>query len=228
MDLYLKKEKKVISADEFLRRYWHNYILIEKEFTVTTQYVTVAEDNYNTYSNAYIKLLIQIGSEIDIMARQLCKLIDDSNNATKMPDYVKCISGAFPKFQQIGVQEIQEELSIKPWCKLEGDRPVWWRVYNKVKHNRTEVGEINGVRQEYYKFANLEFALSALMALYQIEIYSYNIIARREKKEIVVPIPASRLFVLKGEQWNQCEFYGDSAFYLKDGNLFVESGCFSY
>ncbi len=55
--------------DYILRNY---YILLEKEFAETLEYITLDADNYNVYSARYIKLLLQIGSEIDINAKLLC------------------------------------------------------------------------------------------------------------------------------------------------------------
>ena len=54
----------LMNEDEFLGLYWKNYILLEKEFSETLEYITLDVDNYNVYSSRYIKLLLQIGSEI--------------------------------------------------------------------------------------------------------------------------------------------------------------------
>lgn len=57
-----------MSEEEFVNLYWKQYIMIEKEFRQTTKYVALDSINFKTYSDAYIKLLLQIGSEVDIVA----------------------------------------------------------------------------------------------------------------------------------------------------------------
>lgn len=57
----------MITKEEFYQNYIEHYALLEKGFVATRQFVTVAEDNYATYSSAYLKLLLTIGSEIDVM-----------------------------------------------------------------------------------------------------------------------------------------------------------------
>lgn len=56
--------------------YWNQYISIEKEFAETVNYVALAEDNYRTYSDAYIKIMLQLGSEVDIALKLYCQILD--------------------------------------------------------------------------------------------------------------------------------------------------------
>lgn len=39
---------------EFYKLYWEQYQNLKDEFVKTLNYVSLEEDNYNTYSNAYI------------------------------------------------------------------------------------------------------------------------------------------------------------------------------
>jgi len=65
-----------MTTKEFKRSYISHYLLLEKNFQSTTEYVTVAEDNYDAYSVSYLKLLLTIGSEIDVMLEFLANLYD--------------------------------------------------------------------------------------------------------------------------------------------------------
>ena len=64
--------------------------------------------------------------------------------------------------------------------------------------------------------------LLALAGLYQILTYIYYNIATEEDQEVVTPLPGSRLFELKGDLWEDVNFYGDFAFYFDDGELKME------
>lgn len=62
-----------MQKDEFYV-YWNNYILIEKEFLNTVQYVALDSINYKSYSNAYQKLILEIGSELDNVFKLICSI----------------------------------------------------------------------------------------------------------------------------------------------------------
>ena len=57
-----------MTENEFVNLYWKQYIMLEKEFRKTVKYVALDSINFETYSDAYVKLLIQIGSEVDIVS----------------------------------------------------------------------------------------------------------------------------------------------------------------
>ena len=69
---------------KFIQLYWKNYIAIDKEFTKTLEYITLDSDNFRAYSGAYIKLLLQIGNEIDITAKLLCRQYNNHANYSKL------------------------------------------------------------------------------------------------------------------------------------------------
>ena len=194
----------MITSKEFLLKYWKQYIQLEKEFSVTANYVAVDSINYNTYSDAYLKIILQVGSEIDICCKLLCDLLGEriKNNGgiNKYRDYITAHIKDFPN---IRIDEKLSGIRLYPWkeWKIENRVPIWWTVYNKIKHHRVSIGDISGVKQEYYKFANLKYALYSLAGLYQLMIYSYYYIAKREKSELFIPLPGSRLFETESSFW---------------------------
>ena len=72
-----------MTVSEFKKNYINHYLLLEKDFQLTTEYVTLSEDNYNTYSVSYLKLLLTIGSEIDVMLEFLAKLYEPATKETE-------------------------------------------------------------------------------------------------------------------------------------------------
>lgn len=226
-----------MNKQDYIYLYWKNYISIEKEFTQTLNYVSLAEENYDTYSSAYIKILLQLGSEIDIVAKSYCQYHDEEFKGDKMSDYRSEIIRRKTDFSTTAVKILQSRtiFSVKPW-ELWGivkednteETPNWWKAYNKVKHDRYGSGCINNVEQNYYKFANLKYTLYSLSALYQLLIYFYFDLA--EEDRIKVPLPGSRMFVLSGGKWDDIIFYQDSAFYIdpSNGHFYMQSGSFAY
>lgn len=217
---------------KFIQLYWTNYIAIEKEFTKTLEYITLDSDNFRAYSGAYIKLLLQIGSEIDITAKLLCRQYNNhANLALKDIDtYRFIIMGSDGDFGNTDVNILQHcnVTSFKPWKRWNNNKnPFWWIVYNRVKHNRMESGKVENLNKDYYKFANLKHTLFALGGLYQLLIYIYFELAD-STDAIKVPIPGSHLFTLSGNKWDQVIFYQDIAFYhdLTSGHLICETGIY--
>ena len=61
-----------MDRETFMRDYWAYYLMLEDKFIDTTNYVTLAEDNYGTYSNEYAALMQMIGGELDSFFKVYC------------------------------------------------------------------------------------------------------------------------------------------------------------
>ena len=221
-------ESGSMDKKSFLQLYWRNYIAIEKEFTKTLEYVTLDAGNYDTFSGAFIKLLLQTGSEIDISAKILCKYYNAHTIVKDINDYRNEIMKSEKDFSETKVNILHDcnIASFKPWESWNNSKnPIWWTVYNRVKHNRAEKGKVEKIEKDYYKFANLKNTLFALGGLYQALIYIYHYFVASSDK-VRVPIPGSHLFELSGHKWDQVTFYQDMAFYMEDGYLFYQTGIY--
>jgi hypothetical protein len=220
-----------MNSEEFCRIYWRHYIELEKEFNQTVKYVSLELENFNTFSEAFQKLILQIGSEIDIILKEFCKYINNKFNGDNMNKYLECIKNYSNEIYNQNVINIQMESKMQPWKKYVGQKSQnsWWKAYNEIKHNRTNLVCIGDLEQKGYKFATLENALYILAALYQILINFYYKLALAEKKEILTPIPGSRMFKLCGDYWEKVNFYYDYAFYLDSNGMFrMECGDINY
>lgn len=220
----------MMTTTDFLLRYWKYYIQIEKEFVQTINYVSIDESNFVTYSDAYLKIMLQIGSEVDITCKYLCELLGDRLKDGSINKYKDIILNHIPNFCDVRIDEKLSKLSTCPWeeWKYDGGVPVWWTIYNKIKHHRASSGTIAGIRQEYFKFANLKYTLTALMGLYQVMLYSYYYLAQEENKRIFVPLPASRLLETNSLIWQDVDLGTSMIMYVNNGHLIMETGPFEY
>ena len=224
----------IVTCESFSEIYWAHYVSLEKEFSKTLSYVSLSHDNFSTYSEAYVKLMLQIGSEVDIALKNYCKILQDSFSGSRISEYQKLICEKNHDFcrQTVLIRPLNKE--IQPWsiwCRSSRNStsPYWWTVYNKVKHERLDKGTIGPETKEYYKFANLKNTLFALAGLYQILVFTFYNLATNERKKVVTPLPGSRVFQLTGSNWDEVNFFGDFAFYLDDnGYLHVEFSNLSY
>lgn len=227
----------MLSCDKFIDIYWAHYISLEKEFASTLHFVPIDSINNNTFSEAYSKLILGIGSEVDVVLKEYCKTLQPSFHGDTIDHYRTLINVSEPDFCTQDVLVLINGTKVKPWLAWSNSiieagqtisNPYWWKVYNKVKHKRTEIGTIALETKEYYKFATQNYTLLALAGLYQILIYIYYELATAEGKQAVTPLPGSRLFELTGQTWDANQFYRDIAVYVENGVLVMESGNIHY
>ena len=223
------------NKDEFRKIYIGRYQILEEDFRATTRYVTLDEiNNFDTYSNAFLNLLLSIGSEIDVLKDYLAALCEpnskDSANIVIIKNY--------PNIKQIEliIEGTIEKNPIKPWNYPK--EPDWWTVYNETKHNRTktikqcendkniELGRLNNSNQkptpftysfindndkdkEWYQFANQRYVLYALGGLFILENLIYKKIQDSDKENIV-PLYLDTIFSFKDttQIWDGIEFAG--------------------
>lgn len=221
-----------MTNQDFLQSYWRQYLLLEDDLIKTISFVELSRDNYSTYSSRYLKLLLAIGSEIDITLQAYCRQFDPTYNKESISDYRNDIKNyelnnpqnveSFNSQKVITYNDIQ----LSPWIEWYSNdvSPTWWKIYNKVKHDRVGTHEFNGIRKESYKFANLENVLSALSALYQVMLNLYRSIVS-PSKQVKVPLRGSKLFRLSSRYWDNGQYFCDYALYVDDaGNLIKETG----
>ncbi len=69
--------------------------------------------------------------------------------------------------------------------------------------------------------------MSSLVALYQMEQYLYLFVDHREGIE--TPLPGSRLFILKGFNWDKIHFGEEQLFFVNDeGDCIIWNSDYSY
>ncbi len=214
-----------MTEDEFESLYWKQYLMIEKEFKLTEKYVTIDRLNFKSYSDSYGKLLLQIGSEIDVVAKKLCNEINANATANTIDQYAPLITGHFSEFTQVTVT--CRGIDLNPWKGWTSGTsgtpgsPVWWRVYNGVKHNRNKTEtymllDNSSVTDVNYKLANQGNVINALAGLYQLEQYFYSIILHDVRVD--TPIPGSRLFRLMDHGWENKRFGKDALVYVNEAD----------
>lgn len=145
------------------KHYWNYFLALEKNLENISRYIEFSNDNLKTYSIELAHILLSTASEVDVIMKLLCKLLDNSSTANNINEYRIIIKEKCPDF-------INEEITIgrfgmkfKPWLNWNGEEnPDWWKGYNKVKHERNS----------YFNKANLQNTVNAIGALL-ITVYYY-------------------------------------------------------
>lgn len=125
---------------------------IEKTFIETFSFVTFDDDNADTFSEKYFTLYQLIGSEIDVVAKELWELINPKGGENNIHKYCQTISTRFSNFVIEDIRIKPTNSIIRPWSgwsfnvnttrngsiRVNGTAPTWWNLYNKTKHQRTQ------------------------------------------------------------------------------------------
>jgi len=144
--------------------HWHYYKSILHDLESLSRYIEIAEDNYRTYSIELTRLLLSIGSEVDVVAKLLCKTVDGRTAPKNIEEYRELLCKRFPSLPSIEVSLPMYLISLTPWNDWsENKTPKWWVCYNKVKHERST----------HFREANLENTLFACAGLCVLICYLY-------------------------------------------------------
>lgn len=163
-----------MNKDEFYKLYWRQYQFLEKEVLNTDAYVTIDNKNSAAFSAQYVKLFLNLCSEIDTLAEQLREMIaerhEDCDIDTKGPTILKKIAAVKIEFEKLGEMYVITKAEYDSWKNIpflkfdDTSSDSWWRDYNLVKHCRNEMME--GSNKYNYEKANLKNTLKALSAFY--------------------------------------------------------------
>ena len=162
--------------------HWHYFLALCDDLEKTDRFAEIAPENFKTFSIEYTRLYLASGSEIDVVARQLCQKLISSSKADTINDYRLEIVPKYPDLPTIAVTLKRHNITLLPWQSwVTGTNPAWWGLYNKVKHQR----------HLHYKDANLENTVNALAGLMVLVGYLYGEELATHK---LVPLPKLMLF----------------------------------
>jgi hypothetical protein len=148
--------------------HWTMFQVIDEDLHEFSRQVEFAEANLNTYSVTLVRLYLSICSEVDVVAKVLCKRIGHPN-ALNIDDYRKNLKQKYPNLATLAIWLRPMDKVLTPWdswnnvppAKL---NPSWWTEHNEVKHHR----------DLYFARANLGNVLSAAAGLFVLLIYLYQ------------------------------------------------------
>lgn len=191
----------MLTKNEYTNKMWLYYLQLEKDFLETLNYIEFEPDNFPTYSKVYTKQLLSICSEFDVICKQLCQVVDNNANRSKITDYAEILS----EYNHLSEAKVyctytnSEYSPLLNWTK--DNSPTWWKDYNDVKHHRME--------NNNHKKSNFLNVFLALAGLYIVNRYlCKEVCSGKVMKEPEVP---SNLFRMVG--WDIC---------ISEGNGFVK------
>ncbi len=158
------------------KHHWNYFLALEFDLEKISRYIEFANDNLSTYSIELTRILLSASSEIDLIMKQLCTIIDPLKNYNNINDYRILIQHNLPELINEEISINRFELLFKPWENWNGEQnPNWWKSYNNVKHQRNN----------HFKEANLQNTINAVGALLLTTAYYYKVAFSDEVKQEV-------------------------------------------
>ena len=166
--------------------HWNYFLALEADVERMARFVEFSRYNFGTYSIEIAHLLLAAASEVDVVAKQLCSLVDAAANPGNIEQYRTTLRRHLPEIENSLVTIPRYGLTLEPWSNWRSDEtPDWWRDHNKVKHQRGE----------HFPLANLQNVLNAMAGLFLLVLYYYRsvIVGRRIEPPPSLFTPAPEL-----------------------------------
>jgi hypothetical protein len=158
------------------RIHWNYFLALERDLEAVSRYIEFSSDNMKVYSIALTHILLSASSEVDVILKQLCALINSSRTAENINHYRKIVQENIPAFSSEEIEMPRYGLSLKPWDNwISGKNPDWWGGYNRIKHQR----------DLHYQEANLENVIRAMGGLLIALLYYYQRAFEKESGNLV-------------------------------------------
>ncbi len=158
--------------------HWNYFLALESDLAKVGRYIEFCDANGGVYSTELARLLFAASSEVDVLAKLICKQIDPRTKAKNINDYCDVLLPAIPDLPDATVGLMGYGIGYTPWKGWAPNAaPIWWKSYNKVKHKR----------DAHFNMATLENAVRAMCALL---ILNYHYYARKwapDGKQILEP-----------------------------------------
>lgn len=147
--------------------HWNYFIALEQDLETVSRYIEFNELNFNVYSIELARILFAAASEVDVMAKLLCKHLQPRQKCENINDYRCVLLDKLPDMVTTEISIDRYGFSFKPWenwSQQDDCNPDWWSAYNKVKHERNI----------YFYKATLKNAINSIGALLILVFYYYS------------------------------------------------------
>lgn len=165
--------------------HWNYFLALESDVEKLSRYIEFTEGNFEAYSIEMVRLFLSAASEVDVIAKLLCKREGPEKNPKKIHQYRKILNPNLQNIKDMKILIPRYGLELNPWDKWkQNETPNWWSDHNDVKHERNL----------YFKKACLKNTLNSISGLFCLLLYYYK--DKAEKGDL---FPDPSLFMVDGE-----------------------------
>jgi len=152
--------------------HWNYFLALEADIERLARYVEFTKDNFETFSIEIAHIFLASTSEVDVVAKQLCKGFENDSRASSINKYRETIKPKLPELPGLTVSLPRYGLTLTPWDNWNCDKtPEWWMDCNKVKHNR----------DTNFRRAHLKNVLNSMAGLFMLNLFLYKEIKKMQR-----------------------------------------------
>jgi len=148
--------------------HWNYFLALERDMEAVSRYIEFSDQNLKAgvYSIELAHLLFAAASEVDVVAKLVCQILDPTAPCGNINDYKAVILAKMPDLVSMQISIPRYGQQLIPWGNWKtGKNPDWWRSYNNVKHQR----------DQHFDEATLKNALNALGGLLALIFHYYRL-----------------------------------------------------
>jgi hypothetical protein len=151
---------------------------LDHDLAQLSRYVEFDAKNFDCFSLEIARILLVAASECDVVAKQLCEVVEPGCDADNVNVYREVIVRNLPLLPDFEVVIPRYGISFQPWNEWQQPTgvPSWWTANNKVKHER----------HKHFHQATLKNVLNAVGGLFILLLYLYR---DKAKQGELVPSP---------------------------------------
>ena len=146
--------------------HWNYFLSLESDVLNLSRYVDFSQMNFECYSIEITRILFASASEVDVVAKAICKTIDPKSKADNILKYQDVITKHSKTIGSFKVLIPRFGLEFEPWINWNSPKtpPDWWNAYNKVKHQR----------DQYFAMGTLKNCLNSVAGLFSLLFLLYK------------------------------------------------------
>lgn len=151
--------------------HWNYFIALEDDLAQVSRYIEFCRANLGVFSIELAHLLLSAASEVDVMAKCVCAIVEPKAKREKINQYQAVLMKASQQNQILDLTTVKVlvpryGMDFTPWENwAKGSSPDWWKSYNNVKHER----------DQHFDEATLQHALNAVGALLILNYVYYRL-----------------------------------------------------
>ena len=99
-----------MTPQSFSKIFWKQYLLLEKDFLETDEFVTIDKSNFKTFSSRYTYLFLNICREVDSIAEEYCNVVKAPSKVKNILQKMTVIVNDDPKIKD---QRVYQTISVR-------------------------------------------------------------------------------------------------------------------
>lgn len=113
------------------KHHWNYYFAIQSDLEKNSSYIEFCSDNLGVYSIELAHILLSASSEVDVVMKQLCAIVELAGTFENINHYKAAITAHIPDLINEEVSIPRYGLTHKPWENWNGaTNPEWSSSYN--------------------------------------------------------------------------------------------------